>query len=168
LAWFGFSVWCLFRLEKAFIPATFKGLVLGLGKAALLFSIVIVLMAVIVFPMVLLATSLPGIFSGLVLGGGLVLMVWILVRKYRTMIRLDIADTRVRSREDWPSLGLRWLFHTAVRPFLILAALVAYVYGLALFGVAPFFGGLILVVLTLACMWLTKAVRALPWMGGSE
>ncbi len=168
LVWLTVCVWCFLRLSSGGIGSTIRGLVSGFGKAALLCITVVVLMAVIVFPMVMLANGVPTVFAFVTLGGGLVLLVWVLMRKYRTMARLDISDTRNRSRDEWPDLRLRWLFRTAVRPLLIVAACVVYAYGLALFGVAPVAGGLALIVLTLFLMWMARIIRSLPWMGGSE
>lgn len=168
LVWLAVCVWCFLRLSSGGIGSTIRGLVSGFGKAALLCLTVVVLMAVIVFPMVMLANGVPTVFAFVTLGGGLVLLVWVLMRKYRTMARLDISDTRNRSRDAWPDLKLRWLFRTAVRPLLIVVACVVYAYGLALFGAAPVVGGVALIVLTLFVMWMARIIRSLPWMGGSE
>lgn len=168
LLWLAWSLATLLRVEKGRVQHTFMEIVRGFGKTLLLCTTVVLSMAVIVFPTVLLATGIPTVFAIGTISGILALMVFLLVRKYRTMVLLDIADTRTRSRENWPGLWMRWLFRTSVRPFLAVVACLAYVYVLALVGVAPLAGGVLLVSLTLAIMWMARILRALPWMGGRD
>lgn len=168
LVWLAACGWGFVHFSSAGTGSAVRGLVAGFGKAALLCLVVVVLMAILVLPLVILANALPTLFTVVTLAGVLVLFVWMLRRKYRNMARLDISDTRRFSRDEWPTLRLRWLFRALIRPVLIAIVCLVYVYGLLLLNTAPLVGGSALIALTLLLMWTARILRSLPWMDGSD
>jgi hypothetical protein len=165
--WFVLSVYLLLREQGHLLPAIFSKAFASFARGCTLCFAVVAVMAVIVFPSVLLAIALPSLFSVLVLGGLFALLIFYLFKKYRSMSAADASETRQRLHDTRPPLCMRYLFRVLVRPCLIALLALAYAYLLVLFLHAQVLGGLGLIFLTLSAMLGARLLRRTAYVAGS-
>ena len=169
LVWLVGSLLALMRGDDPGITGFIAPVLNGLFQGTALCVMVVVAMAVLVFPFVLLATSIPVVFRLFALACLAVLSVMLLLRKYRTMKALDQGDTRaVNGSGARPPLLRRFLYRVVVRPLLIVAVVLAYAYGARLLSIAPVWGALLLAVLSVAVMLLSRILRRTAYVSARE
>lgn len=116
------------------------------------------LMFVIVWPLVTLVQHQPVLFRVVSLLFILGIVVFLLVRKYRNMEQLDVADTR-KGLSRHPLL-FRFLFAAVFRPLLIIIICLAYLYVLYAALFSPLVATLAFVLLTGALTFFTRKIKA--------